>query len=131
MKTKKMLAPLLGLALATFALPVTGDAAVPVVEDSVRADAVRVRVVNNNWLDMRIYAVVNGRFLRLGTVTGLSSETLKIRKSLVGFAADLELVAQGIGSRSESYRASVQVSPGDVLEFRVENSIGLSFLRRI
>ncbi len=131
MKTKKMLAPLLGLALATFALPVTGDAAVPVVEDSVRADAVQVLVVNNNWLDMRIYAVVNGRSLKLGTVTGLSSEMLKIRKSMVGFAADLELVAQGIGSRSESYRSSIQVSPGDVVEFRVENSIQLSFLRRI
>ena len=131
MKTKKMLAPLLGLALATLALPVTGGAAVPVVEDSVRADAVQVRVVNNNWLDMRIYAVVNGRFLRLGTVASFSSETLKIPRSLVGFAANLEFVAQGIGSRSEIYRTSIQVFPGDVLEFRVENSIGLSYVRRI
>ncbi len=124
-----MLAPLLGLALATFALPVTGDATVPVVEDSVRTDAVQVRVVNHNWHDMRIYAVVNGRPVRLGTVTGLTSETLKIRRSLVGFAADLELVAQGIGS-SEVYRTSIPVSPGDVLEFHVENSIRLSFVRR-
>jgi hypothetical protein len=126
-----MLAPLLGLALATFALPVTGDATVPVVEDSVRADAVQVRVVNHNWLDMRIYAVVNGRSLRLGTVTGLTSETLKIRESLVGFGADLGLVARGIGSRSEIYRTSILVSPGDVLEFRIENSIRLSYVRRI
>ena len=131
MKTKKTLAPLLGLALATFALPVTGDAAVPVVEDSVRADAVQVRVVNNNRQDMRIYANVNGRFLRLGMVTGLSSETLEIRESLVGFATDLELVAQGIGSGAEIYRASIQVSPGDMLVFRVENSIGQSVVRRI
>ncbi len=131
MKTKRMLAPLLGLALATFALPVTGDATVPVVEDSVRADAVQVRVVNHNWLDMRIYAVVNGRSRRLATVTGLTSETLKIPRSLVDFPVDLELVANGVGSRSEIYRASIQVSPGDMLEFRVENSIGSSFLRRI
>ncbi len=131
MKTKKMLAPLLGLALATFALPVTGDAAVPVVEDSVRADGVQVRVVNNNWLDMRIYAVVGGAFLRLGTVTALSSQTLKIRESLLSFAADLVFVARGIGSRFEIYRTSIQVFPGDVLEFRVENSIGLSYVRRI
>ena len=131
MKTKTMLAPLLGLALATFALPVTGDATVPVVEDSVRVDAVQVRVVNHNWLDMRIYAVVNGRSRRLATVTGLTSETLKIPRNLVDFPVDLELVAHGIGSRSESYRASIQVSPGDVLEFRVENSIGSSYLRRI
>ena len=126
-----MLAPLLGLALATFALPVTGDATVPVVEDSVRTDAVQVRVVNHNWLDMRIYAVVNGRSIKLGTVTGLTSETLTIRESLLSFAADLELVARGIGSRSENFRTSIQVSPGDVLEFRLENSIGLSYVRRI
>ena len=131
MKTKKMLAPLLGLALATFALPVTGDATVPVVEDSVRADAIQVLVVNNNWLDMRIYAIVNGRSIRLGTVTGLTSETFKIRESLVSFATDLEFLARGIGSRSEIYRTSIQVFPGDVLEFRVENSIGLSYVRRI
>ena len=131
MKTKKMLTALIGLALATFALPVTGDATVPVVEDSVQTDFVEVRVVNHNWHDMRIYAVINGRSIKLGTVTGLTSETLEIRKSLVGFAADLELVARGIGSRSEIYRTSIQVSPGDVLEFRVENSIGLSFVRRI
>ncbi len=131
MKTKRMLAPLLGLVIATFALPVTGDATVPVVEDSVRADVVQVRVVNHNWHDMRIYAVVNGRSIKLGTVTGLTTETLKIRKSLVSFAADLEFVARGIGSRSEIFRTSIQVFPGDVLEFRVENSIGLSFVRRI
>ena len=131
MKTKKMLAPLLGLALATFALPATGDAAVPVVEDSVRTDAVQVRVVNHNWHDMLIYAAVNGRFIRLGTVTSLSSETLKIPRWLVGFAANLEFVARGIGSRSETYSTSIQVSPGDMLEFRLENSIGLSFVRRI
>ena len=131
MKTKRMLAPLLGLALATFALPVTGDATVPVVEDSVRTDAVQIHVVNHNWLDMRIYAVINGRSIKLGTVTGLTSETLKIRESLLSFAADLELVARGIGSRSESFRTSIQVFPGDVLELRIENSIGLSFVRRI
>ena len=131
MKTKRMLAPLLGLALATFALPVTGDATVPVVEDSVRTDAVQIHVVNHNWLDMRIYAVINGRSIKLGTVTGLTSETLTIRESLLSFAADLELVARGIGSRSENFRTSIQVSPGDVLEFRLENSIGLSYVRRI
>ena len=133
MKTKIMLTPFLGLTLAltTFALPVTGEATVPVVEDSVRANAVQVRVVNHNWHDMRIYAVVNGRSLRLGTVTGLDSETLEIPRSLVGFAADLEFVAQGIGNRSEIYRTRIQVFPGDVLEFRVENSIGLSFVRRL
>lgn len=131
MKTKRMLAPLLGLVLATFALPVTGDATVPAVEDSVRADIVQVRVVNHNWHDMRIYAIINGRSVKLGTVTGLTTETLKIRKSLLSFAADLEFVAQGIGSRSASFRANIQVFPGDMLEFRIENSIGLSFVRRI
>ena len=131
MKTKRMLAPLLGLALATFALPVTGDATVPVVEDSVRTDAVQIHVVNHNWLDMRIYAVINGRSIKLGTVTGLTSETLKIRESLLSFAADLELVARGIGSRSEIFRTSIQVFPGDVLELRIENSISLSYVRRI
>ena len=131
MKNEKMLTALIGLALATFALPFTGDATVPVVEDSVQTDFVEVRVVNHNWHDMRIYAVINGRSIKLGTVTGLTSETLTIRRSLLSFAADVEFVAQGIGSRSEIFRTSIPVSPGDVLELRLENSIGLSFVRRI
>ncbi len=94
-------------------------------------EVVTVRVVNHNWADMRIYAIVGSRSVRIGTVTSLTTETLKIRRSLIGFARDVEFVAVGIGSRSAAYSGRISVFPGDQLEFRVENGIGTSFLRRV
>lgn len=132
MNTHKLLFPaialVLGLAHAEPAVAAPADtfAAVDKVDE-----VVTIRVVNQNWHDMRIYAIVDGLSVRLGTVTGFTTRTLKIRRSLIGFGADLELVAFGLGTRSAIYSGHVVVSPGDQLEFRVDNSIGTSFLRRV
>ena len=123
--------PLLGLALVAVAGPVAAGGTAPVAEDSVRSDVVQIRVVNRNWLDMRIYAVVEGRRVRLGTVTGLTSETIKIRPSLVGPGTDLRLEAVPLGRRRASHAASIVIFPGQDLEYRIQNSIGLSYIRRI
>ncbi len=132
MNIKKLLVPaivlVLGLAHAEAAVAAPTDT-LEVVEKT--DEIVTVRIVNHNWADMRIYAIVRGLSLRIGTVTGLTTETLKIRRSLIGLGADLELVAFGIGSRSPIYSGHIHVSPGDQLEFRVENAIGTSFLRRV
>ncbi len=132
MNINKLLVPaialVLGLAHAEPAVAAPADTFAAVDKAD---EVVTVRVVNHNWHDMRIYAIVDGLSLRIGTVTGLTTQTLKIRKSLIGFGADLELVAFGIGTRSAIYSGHIVVSPGDQLEFRVENSIGTSFLRRV
>ncbi len=132
MNLKKILVPaialILGLANAEPAVAAPADTFAAV---DVKDEVVSIRVVNHNWHDMRVYAIIDGRSVRLGTVTGLTTQKLKIRKSLIGFGTDLEIVAIGIGNRSAIYSGSIVVSPGDQLEFRVENGIGTSFLRRV
>ena len=132
MNINKLLLPaialVLGLAHAEPAVAAPADTFAAVDKAD---EVVTIRVVNHNWADMRIYAIVEGRSVRLGRVTGLTTETLKIRKSLIGFGTDLELVAFGIGNRSAIYSGRITVFPGDQLEFRVENGIGTSFLRRV
>ena len=132
MNIKKLLVPaivlVLGLAHAEPAVAAPTDT-LEVVEKT--DEIVTVRVVNHNWADMRIYVIVGGRSLRIGTVAGLTTETLKIHRSLIGFGADLELVAFGLGNRSAIHSGHVVVSPGDQLEFRVENTRGTSFLFRV
>ncbi len=132
MNTNKLLIPaialVLGLAHAEPAVAAPADTFAAVDKAD---EVVTVRVVNHNWADMRIYAIVEGRSIRLGTVTSLTTETLKIRRSLIGLNRDVELVAVGIGNRSAIYSGRIVVFPGDQLEFRVENGIGTSFLRRV
>ena len=132
MNINKLLVPafalVLGLAHAEPAVAAPTDALTAVDKAD---EVVTVRVVNHNWHDMRIYAIVEGRSRRIGTVTGLTTQTLKIHRSLIGFGTDLELVAFGIGNRSAIYSGHIVVSPGDQLEFRVENTTGASFLFRV
>ena len=132
MNTNKLLIPaialVLGLAHAEPAVAAPADTIAAVDQAD---EVVTIRVVNRNWHTMRIYAIVEGRSVRLGTVTGLTTETLKIRKSLIGFGTDLELVAFAIGNRSAIHSGHLVVFPGDQLEFRVETGIGTSFLRRV
>ncbi len=132
MNINKLLVPaialVLGLAHAEPAVAAPADILAAVDQAD---EVVTIRVVNQNWHDMRIYAIVEGLSVRLGTVTGFTTQTLKIRRSLIGFGANLELVAYGIGTRSAIFSGHIVVSPGDQLEFRVDNSIGTSFLRRV
>ncbi len=132
MNTKKLLvtaiALVLGLAHAEPAVAAPADTFAAVDKAD---EVVTVRVVNHNWADMRIYLIVGGRSVRLGTVTSLTTETLKIRRGLISFARDIELVAVGIGSRRTIYSGPIAVFPGDRLEFRVENGSGSTFLRRV
>ncbi len=132
MNINKLLLPaialVLGLAHAEPALAAPADTFAAVDKAD---EVVTIRVVNQNWHDMRIFAIVDGLSLRLGTVTGFTTRTLKIRRSLIGFGADLELVAFGLGNRSSIRSGHIVVSPGDQLEFRVENTTGASFLFRV
>jgi hypothetical protein len=126
-----MLVPHLGLALVAFAPPQADYPTAPVVDTAVEVDAVTIRVVNHNWNDMRVYVVVEGRRVRLGTVSGLATENLKLRRSIVGPSAAVQFEAVAIGHRTAIHAQEFVVFEGDVLEYRIENAIGLSFIRRI
>ena len=132
MNINKLLLPAIALVLGlahsepAVAAPADTFAAVDKADE-----VVTVRVVNHNWADMRIYLITGGRSIRLGTVTSLTTETLKIRRGLIASNRDVELVAVGIGNRRAIYSGPIVVFPGDRLEFRVENGSGSTFLRRV
>ena len=132
MNINKLLLPAIALVLGlahsepAVAAPADTFAAVDKADE-----VVTVRVVNHNWADMRIYLITGGRSIRLGTVTSLTTETLKIRRGLIASNGDVELVAVGIGNRRAIYSGPIVVFPGDRLEFRVENGSGSTFLRRV
>ena len=94
------------------------------------SEVITLRVVNNNWQDMRVFAVIDDRRVRLGTVTSMTTQTLTIRAAMIRPHTRLDLELVPVGSRSAQHFESIDVGPGESLEFRIANSLGLSFLRR-
>src|SRR5205085_449256 len=72
-----------------------------------------VRVVNQGFLDRNIYVMRGSERIRLGTVTGNSSQTLTIPASIVPAVTSLRFVADPIGGNAPPATEEVSVSPGD------------------
>ncbi len=92
---------------------------------------VSVHVVNNNWLDIRVYVVSGARTVRLGTVTSFTSVTFKVPRWAVLLHENLVFLASPVGSRESHTSPPVLTSPGDVIEWRVENRLSSSTVRML
>ncbi len=131
MNVKKLLIPMFALALGTtVAAQAQATDVRAAAQDSVR-QGVTINVVNNNWLDMRVYVIVGSVRYRLGTVNGLGRQTLKVPVGVVSNGNDIRLVAVPFGQRSVTYTRVIFVYPGDELEYRIESRLALSNLFRL
>ena len=131
MNAKKLLIPMFALALGTTVAATAQATDVrAAAQDSVR-QGVTINVVNNNWLDMRVYVIVGSVRYRLGTVNGLGRQTLKVPASAVSIGTDIRLVAVPLGQRSATYTRVMFVYPDDELEYRIESRLALSNLFKL
>ncbi len=81
-----------------------------------------VRVENRNFLDMKIYVVLrNSEQIRLGTVTGNSTEVLFIPEGLVIGVSTLRFVADPIGGNQTPISQEISVQPGEMVELTITN----------
>ena len=133
MRETKRLWMVLGMAFVGFSLstqPVSGqettddDKQDVAVEEQV--EAITLRVVNNNWSDMRIYAVRLGSRIRLGTVTSMTSETFAVPDFLQADVSDFQLLAVPIGGTVSVLSPAVYPSPGDEVVWGIQNHLALS-----
>ena len=86
--------------------------------------AAEVQVTNNNWSDMVIYVVRGGSRFRLGRVSSLSTAEFKIPGALVG--QDVRLTADPVGLERPFRTEPIRVSPGQRVEFTVQNHLSIS-----
>jgi hypothetical protein len=86
----------------------------------------RVQVTNNNWADMRVYVERSGMRARLGTVTSMGTRTFTIPRSMMQAGTNVRLIADPIGSRDAFVSHSLQVWPGQRVEFTIENHTAIS-----
>ena len=124
MNTPKFRATFLALTVA--ALVAVPAAAQTAPEERSETPRTTVRVINDNWQDITVYAVRNGYRRRLGTVTSFTSRVLTLPPTLLIPSDGLRLVADPIGRRGVYVTEPLVVNAGDVVEWRLRNNIRLS-----
>jgi hypothetical protein len=72
-----------------------------------------VRVENQGFADMTIYAIRSGQRVRLGIATGSSTTTFTIPANLIFGATPLRFLADPIGGRGTPVSDEITVQPGD------------------
>lgn len=89
-------------------------------------DPTGILVENNNWADMNVYLERSGSRMRLGTVTAASRRLFRVPRAWSGIAATFRLIADPIGGRNVYITAPVQVTPGQRVNFSIENRVNIS-----
>ncbi len=130
MNTRKFRAAFLTLTAAALVAVPAAAAQTASEERSETPDAVSrrttVRVINDNWMDITVYAVRNGYRRLLGHVTSFSSRELTLPRTLLIPNNELRLIADPIGRRGVYVSEPIVVNAGDVVEWRLRNQISLS-----
>jgi len=91
------------------------------------SDVPVVEVTNNNWSDVVVYAVrETGPRVRLGMVTSMGTQVLRLPQGIVNTIGGIRLVASPIASSSQFQTEPMNVWPGQTIELRIENHLGIS-----
>jgi hypothetical protein len=90
--------------------------------DVAPATAIGLRVRNDNFLDMDVYAISAGLPTRLGTVTGNSTRNFVLDASMAD-GQDFRIVATPIGGNGRATTGNIAVSPGQVIDFTIGSTL--------
>ena len=81
--------------------------------------AATVVVENGNFQDVNVYAVHGCQRIRLGTVTGNTTRTLNVPRTLVGSGVLVRFLADFIGSTRAPVSQELMIWPGDSVELLI------------
>lgn len=85
-----------------------------------------VRVTNNNWSNMTVYAVRGSTRLRLGMVTSMATQVFRLPAALANGAGGVRLLADAIGGNEQFLTPAVQVSRGEEVKLEIHNQLQIS-----
>ncbi len=80
-----------------------------------------VRVENRNFLDMKIYILRGAERIRLGTVTGNSTQVFTIPEGLIFGSSLLRFLADPIGGTATPISQEISVRQGEIVELIITN----------
>ena len=90
--------------------------------DVAPATAIGLRVRNDNFLDMDVYAISAGLATRLGTVTGNSRRNFVLDASMAD-SQDFRIVATPVGGNGRATTGNIAVSPGQLIDFTIGSTL--------
>jgi len=93
-------------------------------EVSPSGSGLSLHVANDNFLDVDVFAVVDGVSTRIGTVTGSGSHDFSISPTLAN--RDLRIIATPIGGSGRASTGVLNVSRGQEIDFRVGSTLSNS-----
>ncbi len=96
----------------------------PVITD----DDLVLEVSNNNWSDVVIYMVHDGRRTRFTTVTAAHSTSVVLPARYVGANGVIQIIAHRIGGNDEYVSPVVSVRMGHTIALTLESNLGRSSL---
>jgi hypothetical protein len=88
----------------------------------------QVRVTNDNWQDIRVYAERDGLLVRLGNVTTMATEVFRLPATFAESTGSIRLIADPIGSGDRHVTQHIAVWPGQLIDYTVRNHLSISSL---
>lgn len=85
-----------------------------------------VRVTNNNWANMTVYAVRGTARLRLGLVNSMATEVFRLPASITSGASGVRLLADPIGGSEQFLTPAVYVGRGEEVNLDIHNQLQVS-----
>ncbi len=113
-------------AAALLTLPLTAAYQPP---GAAQASGVSVVVISHNWADLRIYVVAEASQQRLGIVRSFNTEEFEVPKVILAPRYEIQLAAEAIGSSDRYLSESILVTPGETIEWHLENQLVHSSVR--
>jgi hypothetical protein len=113
------------IALAAAILPGCRRSQLPenVVPELPDTQSVVLQVQNNNWADIIIYVVHDGRRTRLNSVTATKNSSLIIPPNMIGQVGDLQLVARRVGANDRYISQTISIRTGSTIVLTLESDL--------
>lgn len=94
-----------------------------VAEERREQGSASLKVENRSWADMRVYVVLTGQRMRLGTVSGGATAMLVLPSHVVSGGRDLQFEVDPLGSRSRATSYSIFVRPGETVTLMIPSQV--------
>jgi hypothetical protein len=95
----------------------------PATESSGPPANVTLQVTNHNFLDVTVFVLHDGARLRVGLVTGTSTQSFTLPGRMVALSHELALVGEALGSRAVARTETLFVQPGQRIEWTLETDL--------
>ena len=87
---------------------------------------VQLEVESSHYNDTRIYALLDGTWIRLGLVTGLTKDRFTVPSQALAVAGGFRILVDPLGSSAAYLTEPIHASPGDALVLQIAAQLHMS-----